>query len=292
MKNEYLDKFILDYKYENDSLFINNEYLHSMYHLNKQYLIDNNILTKYNNLYYLNYDNKDVLKIVEKKSITYLKNKSIRKDIQNIVNLLLKKYKSIQSIILIGSTARNLSTNNSDLDFLIITSRKIKRIHLNENIKYNLDFSIKTIKQFKADYKNKQELVLWALKYGITLYNESFLSSYRDIIKLNDFHHIINNKKVQINKYINFIFEYNKILDIDGILYYFKKIFYFLLRYYLYINSYVPKSKPELVMQIQKHNLTNDLILQINLILKEEMIKKSELILILKKIQNEINTTQ
>lgn len=284
-----LEKFIIDIKYNNDSLLIDYKYIDSFKNINKEKLIKKNILIKYQEKYYLNYLNDDVSHIIENNSFNYIKNENIKNYIKEVSSQITNKYKSIKSIILIGSVSRNLNTIDSDFDFLVISSRKIKKIKIKKLKDYKLDFILKTTEEFKNEYNNNSELILWSLKYGIPLYNDNFLHKYRDYNKFKNFKNIVIFKLQQIKKYIDFIFEYEEILEEEDILYYFKKIYYYLLRLYLYKNNFIPKSKPELLKQISEHNLKDNLILSISDYLNKDKIEKQKLTKLLKEIESSIH---
>jgi predicted nucleotidyltransferase len=227
--------------------------------------------------------------VYESKSIEFLKENKIKKEVINTVEELLVKYKSIISIILIGSTSRNMNTSDSDLDFFIISSRKIKSIKIKNKIDKKFDFILKTQKEFKQDYEKNNELIIWSLKYGLALYNEKFLNPFRNVLKLDNFKPILMYKKEQINKYIEYLIEYKKILNDDGLAYYFEKIFYFLLRYYLYKKGFIPKSKHELYKQVLKHHLEDNLLVEIRNKLVHSNLQKEEMYHMLKIIKEKIN---
>jgi predicted nucleotidyltransferase len=282
-----LEKFIIDIKYNNDSLLIDYKYIDSFKNINKEKLIKRNILVKYEEKYYLNYLNNDVSYVIENNSFNYIKNENIKNYIKEVSSQIINKYKSIKSIILIGSVSRNLNTIDSDFDFLVISSRKIKKIKIKKLKDYKLDFILKTTEEFKNEYNNNSELILWSLKYGIPLYDNKFLHEYRDYNKFKNFKNIVIFKLQQIKKY--FIFEYEEILEKEDILYYFKKIYYYLLRLYLYKNNFIPKSKPELLKQISEHNLKDNLILSISDYLNKDKIEKQKLTKLLKEIESSIH---
>lgn len=283
--NSNLIEFILNYKYELDSLYFDESILNS-YNLNKEFLEDKNIILKENNKFYLDMNNNIVFNIIENESINQIKNIDIKNDVKFIADLIRKKYKSVLAIVLIGSASRNKITKNSDLDFFIISLRKIKSIKLDNYSNFKLDFLIKTKKEFQNDYFRNTELILWTLKYGITLYNESFFKNYRSILQLNNFENILEEKRRQINRNINFLYEYKELIDKEGFIYYLQKNYYYLMRYCLYKRKIIPKSKHELENQIKKHNIKNKLLSQYKNILNKKILNRIEYINFVSDIHN------
>ncbi|MCD4819062.1 MAG: nucleotidyltransferase domain-containing protein [Candidatus Cloacimonetes bacterium] len=96
----------------------------------------------------------------------------IKKDIERINEIILNKLNNIEKLILFGSYAKGTATDESDLDFAIITQKKIKRITklqiLNQlwsdlaKENYEVDLVIKPLEDF-----DNEKNIIGSLAYTI-----------------------------------------------------------------------------------------------------------------------------
>jgi DNA-binding transcriptional regulator GbsR (MarR family) len=79
--------------------------------------------------------------------------------------------KSVNKIVLYGSCSKGIDTSESDVDLLVITSDKMKAIHITQNIKFNrrAQWVIKTPQEYVI-LNNKEPVFAEELAAGITLW--------------------------------------------------------------------------------------------------------------------------
>jgi len=94
--------------------------------------------------------------------------------IRQIVDAIKQDLKSnLKNITLVGSQARNLASSGSDYDFLIISRRKLE--YRRYEVERSVDILQYTPAQFKKSLSKDDEFALWALKYGLTLYDNDYI---------------------------------------------------------------------------------------------------------------------
>lgn len=89
--------------------------------------------------------------------------------------LLSGEFGKVNAIFLVGSHSRNTATTRSDLDFLVISSKKggkasLQTLRKIDIIHYETQFAPIALEQC-------DEFLLWAFKYGVLLYDDNFFAA-------------------------------------------------------------------------------------------------------------------
>lgn len=287
-----INELLYDYKFNNDKILVEKDYLNKFINdIDISELKEGSIISKIKNKYYIDLSQEKVFDIIN--HLDYIDD-ALKLELNKIVDLLLRKYKSIKAIILIGSAARNLTTEKSDIDFLIISTRRIKKIKIHSNIGLKLDFILRTTKKFRNAYKNiDDELVIWSVKYGVVLYDNNFIRPFFNILPFNEAKTIVNKKKIMIIKYIDFLLNNSSILSDRTFSENTMKIYYFLLRLILLNNGYIPKSKNELYLQLKNKNMNIQIVEELDALLKNDLIQvNNKFIRCLEKVKKYLNNQE
>ncbi len=221
-------------------------------------LVNSNILIKESNKIYINFNyqsNVYLKKLIDQTKFEQIDQK-LQKEILYINNLLFKENRNkIFSIFLIGSVARNTYSDSSDLDLVIIHSGdKIKLPSL-----VNKMIQVQFITYSKTDFRLKNierdEILIWALKYGLLIYDRNYLfkktnayTQHNDSIilkKRSQIDYICNTFETMLNEKT----EYTK-----GMYSVLAKLLHLVSRYIILINEDFPLSRPELKDQVQQYD--------------------------------------
>lgn len=223
-------------------------------------LVKQKILVQKNNDLFVNFEKKSLIYL--KMLVDQFKFEQIDLKLQNeilfIKNLLFKEYRNrIFSVFVIGSTARNVSNSDSDLDLLIIHSGKNITLPSIANRIVKIQVITYSTKNFSLDKLEDSELLIWALKYGLLIYDKNFIFKKVQAFRSLDYHNqIIQKKRLQIDYMCN-TFEVmlksnneNKKNILDML----NKILHIISRYIILLNGVFPLSRPELKTQIQDYS--------------------------------------
>jgi hypothetical protein len=222
--------------------------------------IDQNILIQENNQIYLNY--KKESNVYFKKLIDQIKFERIDLKLQNeieyIQNLILKDNRNkIFSIFVSGSVARNTNSTLSDLDFVVIHSGKEIKLPNPINKIIKMQFITHPKKDLLLENLGNNELLIWALKHGLLIYDRNFIFKKMQAYLSSDYiYPIIVKKRGQIDFLCNtfelmFKDEQKNDINMKEMIY---KILHLISRYIIFLNGDFPLSRPELKRQVQRYN--------------------------------------
>lgn len=227
--------------------------------INLQVLIEKKKVIKENNQIHINYNLKS--NRLFKEYIDQCKFEELDQKLQNeilyIKSLLFKVNKNkIFSIFLIGSIARNTHNVRSDIDLLILHSGEKIKLPEIKNKLYNTQFITHNTKDLFLNGVINDEIFIWALKYGLLLYDRNFIFSKIQSIKSLDYFQVTIKKREQID-YMCTVFESILKSDYDNYQHLLKtlmKILNLMSRYILLLYGEFPLSRPELKQQVMRYN--------------------------------------
>lgn len=223
-------------------------------------LIEQKTLIQKNNDLFINFDKKSLIYL--KKLVDQMKFEQIDLKLQNeilfIKNILFKEYRNrIFSIFVVGSTARNTSNLDSDLDILVIHSGEKIVLPKIANHIINIQVITYTTEKFSLEKLEDSELLIWALKYGLLIYDKNFIFKKVQAFRSLDYHNqIIQKKRVQIDYMCN-TFEVmlkSENENMKNTLDMLNKILHLVSRYIILLNGVFPLSRPELKKQIYDYD--------------------------------------
>ncbi|MBE1446139.1 nucleotidyltransferase domain-containing protein [Paenibacillus sp. OAS669] len=174
-------------------------------------------------------------------------------EIVRIVNQLLLDKVSIVSILLVGSVARGLYSEKSDVDIIVILNKKVKTDKLAyKSVFRDINIVYRLKKQFHEAYLEGKEFFIWAIKYGLLLFDKNYIVNYYQ----NPINKIKKDEMQNKFSYINIIVPriYDALLGNDLALgrKYIKKLIIQTARIILISKELVPKSRPELDKQLDE----------------------------------------
>ncbi|MFT5661406.1 MAG: putative nucleotidyltransferase [Sulfurimonas sp.] len=230
--------------------------------IQKDYVINNN------GIYHLNYQDRFLVSLRESHDILCFEKLSnnLRTEVKLLLDELLNNYEdSIQSVFLIGSSARNTVHNKSDIDLLIVCKNKFDYKIMNTYKKIQL--IVYSIDEFKIKYEKNSELIIWAFHAGLLLYDANFINKYYVQKNTQISSHTILIKRILIKKIMdNFSSSKMYFDNLDTQI--LKQLIFHMARYILMIHKILPLSKTEIIPQLMKVDNNNA---QILLEILEEM---------------------
>lgn len=257
MKSNFYNSIhhIIEFYLENDRFYLTSDELNSACKNEELYSTLHNInaIVTYQNKIFLNFENELIFSIKKSTDIFNLYKLPIA-DINNILSIKeelinISKNRSY-TIILVGSYARNKATENSDYDFIVVADEKIKYK------KFSNDKKIEIIcydrPEFKKGITLEDEFILWALKYGLILHDNNFISQYYPTHD-SYFSELKTRKKNQLERMVyrtSLSFGSNKINIISKRLNDLKKQ---IIRSSIIASDKIPKSSPEISQQARQY---------------------------------------
>lgn len=247
--------------------FCSNIFSSTSYKKYDEFLISEIIDTKYsdmlikkkylileNDKIYLNFQNEFISSYKKTYDIYkfQLLNYSTQEEIINVRDSILNEFKNrITSIILIGSAARNKLTLESDLDIIVVADDRIKKRLRDKLQVYKIEIQSYTKENFDYLFNENEEIILWAIKYGLILYDNNFIFKYYYQNKLNIGHRTIMNKRKLIEMLISDITN-NLDIPLSRIKFKIDRFVYQCARLFLIMQDIMPLSRNEIADQIEK----------------------------------------
>jgi len=215
-------------------------------------LIAKNYVISENDIVRLNYQNDFIIFLRKAYDIFKIQslNSSAVIEIMNLRDVILKEKKcNIASIILIGSAARNMLKENSDIDIVLVADgRAIKRITQQLKI-YKFELQFYTREAFDRLFKENEEIILWTVKYGLVLFDDNFIFSYYNQFKQNIGMQTIRKKRRLIDLLIRDI-KNNLDNSEKRIKFKIERLIFQCARMYLIMQDIIPLSRQEIPSQI------------------------------------------
>lgn len=178
----------------------------------------------------------------------YLLDKLVLNEILSIINSMkFKLGKNLESILLVGSTARFKRVKGSDIDFLVITSKK--DLEIESKLEINLIFL--TPRGFNEKYLAGDDFIVTSLAYGLILYDTGFISNFLRKPLPFPTNEELQRKKEFIRKLLERVYKLMEINDLENANNELKFIITQVARIKILREGEIPKSRMELPEQIK-----------------------------------------
>jgi len=167
-------------------------------------------------------------------------------------NMLTKMKDDISTILLIGSAARGKLGASSDLDFFVILNRALGRDLLGHNKKSRIELQFSTRIGFGRLFRDRDELALWALKYGLIIYDDDYVFDYYLPSELQVGEKTVIKKRRMIQRLIDDISDSPNATE-KRIRHKLTRLIFQMARYILILNDELPLSRSELPDQLMEY---------------------------------------
>lgn len=218
-----------------------------------------NLLLKQDNMFDSNMDFTDPFIAAVKTSVDWYKLKKstdslVYSEVERVYYSLMDN-KEVISIVLVGSVARGLYNEASDIDFLVITENQ-ESINVKEDYLSpfrNINVVYRSKRQMLLSYKKGKEFFVWAIRYGLLLYDKNFwVQMYGwKLRKINK--NEAEKKRTYVYKTVSEIYTSLINGDVAKTSPLIRKVAIQIARIILILNNIIPKSRPELALQIQEN---------------------------------------
>jgi predicted nucleotidyltransferase len=237
------------------------------------------LIIERNKRYLLNMENNLCMSLKQAFDIerVYMLDEKISTNILSLLNhIKLKLGNDLSSILLIGSTARMKTWEESDIDFIVVAKGKL------EIAKPDINIILLSQEEFEKKYMECDEFVLTSLAYGLLLYDTNFIINFLRKPLPFPTSEKIEEKKEFVRKTLERTYTLLEINDMEQANKELKNILTLLARVEILGRKEIPKSRLELIQQTKDKFLSESL----GKLLKGKVFSKNKVLEICERIEN------